>query len=208
VSGTGLFVSFEGIDGVGKTTQVERLRAYLTEAGRSVVVTREPGGTPLGTAIRQLLLSNAADSAPVSPRAEAMLYAADRAQHAHDVIRPALEAGSVVLTDRYVDSSIAYQSAGRQLSEDDILMLSMWATENLMPARTYLLDMDPSASHARLTGAPDRLESEPDSFQERTRAGFLARAAAEPQRFRVVDASQSIDDVWNAIRADIDMVLS
>jgi dTMP kinase len=208
VSERGLFVSFEGIDGVGKTTQVERLRAYLEDAGRSVVVTREPGGTPLGTAIRHLLLSNAADSAPVSPRAEAMLYAADRAQHAHDVIRPALEAGSVVITDRYVDSSIAYQSAGRQLSEADILMLSMWATENLMPTRTYLLDLDPAVSRGRITGAPDRLESEPDSFQVRTREGFLARAVAEPERFCVVDAAQSIDAVWAAIRTDIERVLA
>lgn len=204
----GLFVSFEGIDGVGKTTQVNRLRDYLVERGRTVDLTREPGGTKLGVAIRELLLSNADDSAPVSPRAEAMLYAADRAQHAHDVIYPGLRAGHVVITDRYVDSSIAYQAGGRQLSEEDILMLSMWATEQLMPHRTYLLDLDPRLSKARLTGEPDRLESEPDAFQERTRQGFLDRAAADPQRFRVIDASQSIDDVWEQIRTDIDEILA
>ncbi|MCI1902212.1 MAG: dTMP kinase [Bifidobacteriaceae bacterium] len=206
--GAGLFVSFEGIDGVGKTTQVELLRGYLEGIGRAVSVTREPGGTPLGVAIRQLLLSNATDSAPVSPRAEAMLYAADRAQHAHDVIRPALEAGEVVITDRYVDSSIAYQAGGRQLSEDDILMLSMWATQDLMPARTYLLDLDPRVSRTRLSGAPDRLESEPDAFQVRTRQAFLERAEADPQRFRVIDAGEGIDDVWNAVRTDIEELLA
>jgi dTMP kinase len=207
-SGTGLFISFEGIDGVGKTTQVNLLRDFLESAGRTVVVTREPGGTKLGAAIRKLLLSNAEGTADVSPRAEAMLYAADRAQHAHDVIRPALEQGSVVITDRYVDSSIAYQAGGRELGEDDILMLSMWATNHLMPARTYLLDLDPSVSRTRLTGAPDRLESESDEFQERTRAAFLARAAAEPNRFRVIDAAAPIEGVWAAIRADIEESLA
>lgn len=203
----GLFLSFEGIDGVGKTTQVRRLRDYLQTLGYRVAVTFEPGGTPLGTEIRRLLLSNARGSAPVSPRAEALLYAADRAQHVHDVVAPALERGEVVITDRYIDSSIAYQAGGRELSESEIEELSMWATGGLMPHRTYLLDMDPRLSHTRLTGEPDRLESEPDSFQNRTRVGFLERAQQASERFRVIDAAADIEDVWNAIRADIDALL-
>lgn len=199
---SGLFISFEGIDGVGKSTQVERLRDFLTAEGRTVTVTREPGGTRLGRAIRGLLLSNEPGAPPVSPQAEALLYAADRAQHAQEVIEPALSRGEVVITDRYLDSSLAYQAGGRQFSDDDIAGLSMWATDGLMPARTYLLDLDPRLSRQRLTGEPDRLESEPDTFQERTRQAFLDRAAAEPQRFLVVDAAQPIDAVWDVIRAD------
>jgi dTMP kinase len=203
----GLFISFEGIDGVGKTTQVNRLREYFREKGCSVTETFEPGGTQLGAAIRHLLLSNAEDSAQVSPRAEALLYAADRAEHVHDVIAPALERGQVVITDRYLDSSIAYQAGGRELSESEIEELSMWATGHMLPDRTYLLDMDPRVSHERLTGEPDRLESEPDSFQNRTRQGFLARAAADPRRFCVIDAAQDVDAVWEQIRTDVDSLL-
>lgn len=199
---TGLFISFEGIDGVGKSTQAERLRDFLTASGQTVTVTREPGGTQLGRAIRRLLLSNEPGAPPVSPQAEALLYAADRAQHAQEVIKPALSHGEIVITDRYLDSSLAYQAGGRQFSDEDIAGLSMWATGGLIPVRTYLLDLDPRLSHRRLTGDPDRLESEPDAFQERTRQAFLDRAAAEPQRFLVVDAAQSIDAVWDVICAD------
>lgn len=205
---TGLFVSFEGVDGVGKTTQVERLRAYLEERGRVVLVTREPGGTLLGTALRQLLLHNvASDAADIAPRAEALIFAADRAQHVAETIRPALERGEVVITDRYLDSSLAYQAGGRELTAAEIRNLSMWATDNLLPKRTYLLDMDPALSHARLQHAEDRMESAGNDFQYRTRQAFLNLAAAEPDRFRVIDANQSIDSVWAQIRADIDMLL-
>ena len=205
---TGLFVSFEGVDGVGKTTQVERLRAYLQERGRAVLVTREPGGTPLGTALRQLLLHNvASDAADIAPRAEALIFAADRAQHVAETIRPALERGEVVITDRYLDSSLAYQAGGRELTAVEIRNLSMWATNNLLPKRTYLLDMDPAASHARLQHAEDRMESAGNDFQHRTRQAFLDLAAAEPDRFRVIDANQSINDVWEQIRTDIDTLL-
>ena len=165
---SGLFVSFEGVDGVGKTTQVERLRAYLEAQGRTVVVTREPGGTALGKAIRQLLL--------------------------HGV-----DGGA----DRYLDSSLAYQAGGRELTPEEIRSLSMWATNNLLPDRTYLLDMDPALSHHRLEHAEDRMESAGDDFQSRTRQAFLDLAAAEPNRFRVIDASQSIEAVWAAIESDI-----
>ena len=144
---TGLFISFEGVDGVGKTTQVERLRDYLEAAGREVVVTREPGGTALGGSLRQLLLREPgdaaeADGADIAPRAEALIFAADRAQHVAEVVCPALERGAVVITDRYLDSSLAYQAGGRELTADDVRGLSMWATGGLMPVRTYLLDMD------------------------------------------------------------------
>lgn len=227
----GLFISFEGVDGVGKTTQVERLRAALEAAGREVVVTREPGGTPLGRAIRRLLLHGPASvssgegasvsapavggcrreptgggpaSADIAPRAEALLFAADRAQHVAEIIRPALDRGAVVITDRYLDSSLAYQAGGRELTADEIRSLSMWATDGLLPDRTYLLDMDPALSHARLTHAEDRMESAGDGFQRRTREAFLELAAAEPDRFRVIDASQPIDAVWSCIACDID----
>ncbi|TPF77542.1 MULTISPECIES: dTMP kinase [unclassified Bifidobacterium] len=223
---SGLFVSFEGVDGVGKTTQVERLRAYLESQGRTVVVTREPGGTALGSAIRGLLLHGvpaaagaddaaadadaavaAAHPADIAPRAEALLFAADRAQHVAETIRPALERGEVVITDRYLDSSLAYQAGGRELTAAEIKGLSLWATNNLLPARTYLLDMDPALSHNRLQHAEDRMESAGGDFQNRTRQAFLDLAAAEPDRFRVIDASQSIEQVWAAIEADIDALL-
>ncbi|NEG55361.1 dTMP kinase [Bifidobacterium platyrrhinorum] len=223
----GLFISFEGVDGVGKTTQVERLRAALEAAGREVVVTREPGGTPLGRAIRRLLLhgvpadeaesgarnatgGKAAKAAPadIAPRAEALLFAADRAQHVAEVIRPALERGAVVITDRYLDSSLAYQAGGRELTADEIRSLSMWGTNGLLPDRTYLLDMDPALSHSRLTHDEDRMESAGDGFQRRTREAFLGLAAAEPERFRVIDASRTIDEVWAAIRGDVDGLLA
>ena len=155
---SGLFVSFEGVDGVGKTTQVERLRAYLEAQGRTVVVTREPGGTALGKAVRQLLLHGVNEgAADIAPRAEALLFAADRAQHVAETIRPALERGEVVITDRYLDSSLAYQAGGRELTSEEIRSLSMWATNNLLPDRTYLLDMDPALSHNRLEHAEDRM---------------------------------------------------
>ncbi|RSX53612.1 thymidylate kinase [Bifidobacterium goeldii] len=202
---TGLFISFEGVDGVGKTTQVERLREYLESRGRSVLVTREPGGTALGTALRQLLLHNVTDgAADIAPRAEALIFAADRAQHVAEMIRPALDRDEVVITDRYLDSSLAYQAGGRELTADEIRNLSMWATGGLLPVRTYLLDMDPAQSHARLQHDEDRMEAAGIDFQNRTRQAFLDLAAAEPDRFRVIDASQPIEAVWSAIRSDID----
>ena len=188
----GIFISFEGVDGVGKTTQVERLRAYVEAQGRECVVTREPGGTVLGVAIRELLLGGVEGSdADIAPRAEALLFAADRAQH-----------GAVVITDRYLDSSLAYQAGGRELTAGEIRDLSMWATCELLPNRTYLLDLDPMQSHARLQHDEDRMESAGDDFQRRTRQAFLDLAKAESQRFRVIDASQSIEEVWSHIQSD------
>ncbi|WP_418969572.1 dTMP kinase [Alloscardovia omnicolens] len=200
----GLFISFEGVDGVGKSTQVRKLHNYLEDKGVRTQITFEPGGTDLGQDIRRILLHGG----EVSSRAEALLYAADRAQHVDTYIRPALERGEVVITDRYIDSSVAYQSGGRELSETDILDLSEFATHGLWPDRTYVLDMSFAQSRQRLTGQPDRLESAGEEFFERTRQAFLDLARREPERCVVVDASLSIDEVWQTIRADIDALLA
>ncbi|PWG59531.1 dTMP kinase [Bifidobacterium catulorum] len=201
----GLFISFEGVDGVGKTTQVERLRQYLESRGRTVLVTREPGGTPLGVALRRLLLGGVDGAgADIAPRAEALIFAADRAQHVAETIRPALSRGEIVITDRYLDSSLAYQAGGRELTAKEVRDLSMWATNGLLPVRTYLLDMDPAESHARLRHDEDRMEAAGDDFQARTRRAFLDLAETEPERFRIIDAARPVETVWTQIRVDID----
>lgn len=205
---TGLFISFEGVDGVGKTTQVKHLRKYAQSLGYDVIVTREPGGTALGKSLRKLLLHGVDGGADIAPRAEALIFAADRAQHVAEAIRPALERGAIVITDRYLDSSLAYQAGGRELTPAEIRTLSMWATGGLLPARTYLLDMNPEQSHERLTHRADRMESAGTGFQERTRNAFLDLASAEPGRFLVVDAAPSVDTVWRTIRADFDELLT
>lgn len=204
----GLFITFEGVDGVGKTTQAQRLRDYLSAQGLTVVMTREPGGTPLGGAIRRLLLD---PSAPhIGKRAEALLYSADRAEHVADVIRPALERGECVISDRYTDSSVGYQGGGRELSRRDIERLSEWATDGLQPDRTYLLDMDPAAARRRfaVSRETDRLEAEPNPFQNRARRAFLDLAERHQDRIAVIDASRGIDEVWSAIRTDVDALLA
>lgn len=208
----GLFVSLEGVDGVGKSTQAQRLQAYLQSRGMHVHLTREPGGTELGTVVRGLLLHGVTrdDGMPapdISPRTEALLYAADRAQHVAQVVRPALAAGDAVICDRYIDSSLAYQAGGRELTADDVLHLSEWATGGLWPARTYLLDMDYQESSRRLTGEADRLESAGAAFFERTRQAFLDLAQRFPERIKVIDASASVDEVWAAIKTDVDALL-
>lgn len=193
-----MFITFEGIDGVGKSTQLELLQSWLEESGREVVRTLEPGGTDLGQEIRHLLLHRKGD---VSPRAEALLYAADRAHHVATKIRPALEAGKVVLSDRYFDSSVAYQGAARELDVQEVLNISLWAVGNLVPDLTVLLDLDAEAAIARRskTGVePDRLEREKVDFFERARNQFLD-LAAQP-RFLVVDANLSVDAIQAIIR--------
>ena len=199
---SGLFISFEGIDGVGKTTQIERLSSHIDHLGVEVVVTREPGGTMLGRRLRDILLHGQG----MGVKAEALLFAADRAQDADEIIRPALARDAVVIADRYLDSSLAYQAGGRELDINEIRQLSLWATGGLLPQRTYLLDMDPTLAHARLAHVEDRMESGGTVFQERTRDAFLALAAAEPERFVVVDAGRSAEDVWDIIRADFDLL--
>ncbi|WP_182112973.1 MULTISPECIES: dTMP kinase [unclassified Actinotalea] len=195
-----MFISFEGGDGVGKSTQLALLADLLAGRGLEVVRTREPGGTPLGVELRNAVLHGE----HVSPRTEALLYATDRAHHVDAVVRPALERGAVVLTDRYLDSSVAYQGDGRALGADEVERLSLWATDGLLPDLTVLLDLDPAVGLGRLTGAPDRLESAGLEFHRRTRAAFLARAAAEPARWLVVDAALPPAEVHARIAARVD----
>ena len=202
----GIFISFEGIDGVGKSTQADLLEEFLRSKGREVVRTFEPGGTDLGKEIRNLLLHQG----HVDARAEALLYAADRAHHTATKIRPALEAGTDVITDRYLDSSVAYQGAGRVLGAQEVRDLSVWATGGLLPALTVLLDLDASAASQRrnTTGeAPDRLEREKIDFFEATRAQYLKLAEAEPERFLVLDAQASVDELQSQIRSRIEQLL-
>lgn len=204
---SGLFITFEGGDGTGKSTQVRLLTEWLTEQGRAVVTTREPGGTEVGTALRDIVLHHRGE---VDARAEALLYAADRAQHIGTLVRPALERGDVVVQDRYIDSSVAYQGAGRVLDATEIKRISLWATGDLTPDLTVLLDLPGDVARARLAGekkAFDRLENELDDFHERVRAGFLALAAKEPQRFLVVDAAQEIDQIALVIRDRVGALL-
>lgn len=181
----GLFVAFEGGDGAGKSTQVRLLAQALTDAGREVVVTRQPGGTPLGSAIRDLVLHGG----HVSPRAEALLYAADKAHHVDELIRPTLERGVDVLTDRYTDSSIAYQGAGRDLGPQEIHELLVWAVAGLFPDLTIVVDVPAAVGRARRGSVHDRIESEGDDFHERVRQHFLDLAAAAPQRYLVLDGT-------------------
>lgn len=205
---TRLFVTFEGGDGVGKSTQVRLLAAWLEERGEAVVSTREPGGTAVGLEVRELVLHHRGD---IAPRAEALLYAADRAHHVATLVRPALERGEVVIQDRYIDSSVAYQGAGRVLDAAEVRSLSMWATENLVPDVTILLDLDEAVARERLTSDAkvfDRLENEKSEFHERVRSGFLALAAAEPERFLVLNAAASVQELAASIRARIEPLLS
>ncbi|MEV8358959.1 dTMP kinase [Microbacterium sp. NPDC076895] len=203
----GLFITLEGGDGSGKTTQASLLRDWLESEGRIVVRTREPGGTEVGVLIRDIVLHHRGE---VSPRAEALLYAADRAHHIATVVRPALERGEVIIQDRYLDSSVAYQGAGRVLGRDEIRDLSLWATEGLLPDLTVLLDLDPATARARLDAADkpfDRLEAERDEFHARVRAEYLALAAAEPERFLVLDASLPAGEIAEAVRARVTALL-
>jgi dTMP kinase len=202
VSWGGLFVVFEGGEGAGKSTQVSRLAQALRGQGHHVVVTREPGATEFGARIRGMLLGSANGPAAPSPRAEALLYAADRAHHVATVVRPALAHGSVVVSDRYVDSSLAYQGAGRSLPADEIAWLSAWATGRLKPDLVVLLDVSPEVGLARAGSrgeAPDRLESESLSFHERVRYAFLDLAAAEPHRYLVLDAGRPPEEIAAAV---------
>ncbi len=204
----GLFISFEGIDGVGKSTQADELEEFVRARGFDVVRSFEPGGTELGQEIRHLLLHRKGD---VSPRAEALLYAADRSHHVATKIRPALEAGKVVIADRYLDSSVAYQGAGRDLETKEIRDLSLWATNGLLPKLTVLLDLDPETARTRRdeTGTePDRLEREKIDFFAAVRSGYLELAANEPERFLVVDATKSREEIQQLIRARVAELLA
>ncbi|WP_371632906.1 dTMP kinase [Streptomyces sp. NBC_01259] len=202
---TGFFLALEGGDGAGKSTQVEALAEWIRAKGHEVVVTREPGATPVGKRLRSILLD--VSSAGLSNRAEALLYAADRAEHVDSVVRPALERGAIVISDRYIDSSVAYQGAGRDLAPTEIARISRWATSGLVPHLTVLLDVDPETARERFTEAPDRLESEPPEFHSRVRSGFLTLAAADPTRYLVVDAGQDPESITAVVRHRLDQLL-
>ncbi|KAA9107566.1 dTMP kinase [Microbacterium rhizomatis] len=205
---TGLFVTFEGGDGAGKTTQAMLLQDWAVAQGRTVVRTREPGGSEVGELIRDIVLHHRGE---VAPRAEALLYAADRAHHIATVVRPALQRGEIVIQDRYLDSSVAYQGAGRVLDSGEVRELSLWAAEGLLPDITVLLDVDPATARGRIDADDkpfDRLEAEHGSFHERVREAFLTLAGNEPERFLVLDASRPVDELAAAVRAKVDEVLS
>ena len=192
----GVFIVFEGGEGIGKTTQAKLLKAWLEQEGEKVVLSREPGGSDLGIEIRKILLSHS--TGEISPRAEALLYAADRAHHVFSVIRPALAAGEVVISDRYFDSSIAYQGAGRVLEPGEVARISRWATESLFPTLTIIIDLPAEIGLGRLK-SKDRLESQPLAFHERVRQEFLQLSLLDPERYFIVDGNKSIEDIHSDI---------
>jgi dTMP kinase len=201
----GVFVVFEGGDGVGKTTQVDRLCAWLADAGHEVLKTFEPGDTSVGAMIRRIVLDPA--TGEMSPRAEGLLYAADKAQHIFSVVRPALERGAVVVCDRYVDSMLAYQGAGRVLDLADLERIARWATEDLRPDLTVVLDAELSDGiHAK--AQKDRLESAGDIFHERTRQFFLELARREPERYLVLNARASRQEIAAQVAARVAPLLT
>ncbi|AOY72662.1 dTMP kinase [Arthrobacter sp. TES] len=194
IQSPGLFIAFEGGDGAGKSTQAARLFDALESKGLTVLRTREPGGTPIGEKLRSLVLDHGHGT--IDARTEALMFAAARAAHASQVIRPALALGHVVITDRYIDSSVAYQGAGRGLGAEDVRSLNEWATEGLHPHLTVLLDVEPSDGRERRTAgdaAEDRLESEPDTFHTAIRDAFLQLAAAAPDSYLVLPAALDIE---------------
>lgn len=208
VGGRGLFLTFEGGDGSGKTTQAALLTEWLAEQGRTVVHAREPGGTELGLELREIILHR---RGYIAPRAEALLYAADRAHNVATVVRPALERGDIVIQDRFLDSSVAYQGAGRVLDGAEVRELSLWATEGLLPDLTVLLDLDIETGRARLDDARtryDRLEAEAAEFHHRVREAYLALADAEPERFLVLDARRPVEDLAARIRERVSELLA
>ena len=203
----GVFITFEGGDGSGKTTQISLLQTWLSNKGHTVVVTREPGGTDLGNELRDIILHS---TGFIAPRAEALLYAADRSHHIHTLVRPALERGDVVVQDRYFDSSVAYQGAGRVLDATEVRELSLWATERLMPHLTILLDDPADVAKARQLGDErrfDRLEAEAQDFHERVRESYLALAEAEPDRFLVLDGTGLVESIHEAITTRVSDVV-
>ena len=203
-----MFITFEGVEGCGKSTQIDLLARELKDRGFDVLATREPGGTPVGEAIRAILLDR--DHADMSPMTEVLLYAASRAQHVDQVIRPALKEGKIVVCDRFADSTTAYQGAARQLGVELISQLHSMATRRVWPDLTIVLDLDPRIGMERVVQkrALDRLEHEPMSFHDSVRQSFVALAGHEPERMRVVDASQSVEEVAAIVRNIVDEALA
>jgi dTMP kinase len=196
----GTFIAFEGGEGTGKSTQSKLLAKWLEQEGETVLLSREPGGTELGKDLRKILLGH--ETGAISPRAEALLYAADRAHHVFSVIRPGLDRGDVVITDRYFDSSAAYQGAGRVLNPSEVARISRWATESLYPTLTILIDVPAVIGLARLKSL-DRLEAEPREFHERVRQEFLQIALMDPERYLVVDGTQTVEEIHTEIIARV-----
>ncbi len=196
----GTFIAFEGGEGTGKSTQSQLLAKWLEQEGETVVLSREPGGTELGKDLRKILLGH--ETGAISPRAEALLYAADRAHHVFSVIRPGLDRGDVVITDRYFDSSAAYQGAGRVLNPSEVARISRWATESLYPTLTILIDVPATIGLGRLKSR-DRLEAEPTEFHERVRQEFLQIAMMDPERYLVVDGTQTVEEIHAEIIARV-----
>ncbi len=201
----GVFVAFEGGDGAGKSTQARRLAEWLRASGREVVLTFEPGDSRIGKDVRRLVLDVASDG--LDARAEALLYAADRAEHVASLVRPALDRGAVVITDRYVDSSIAYQGAGRGLGTEQIAELSRFATGGLEPDLTVVLDVPEHVRRGRIEGLGDRLEREVDEFHVVVRRAFLDRAERDPERYLVVDGTLPPDEIAAAIAERMEKVI-
>lgn len=203
----GCFITFEGVEGCGKSTQIALLHEHLVQAGYAVIVTREPGGTPIAEAIRKVLLDPA--HAAMGATAELLLYEAARAQHVHEKITPALEAGQVVLCDRFADSTTAYQGAGRGLAPDVLNALHRLATHGLWPDLTLLIDVPVATGMERAgsRGQKDRIEQESIDFHERVRTGFLDLARSEPDRIRVIDGNADVQAVHQAIRRAVEAVL-
>lgn len=203
----GLFITVEGVEGCGKSTQIVLLKEYLESRGRDVIVTREPGGTLIAEAIRGILLDPG--NSALSPMAEALLYAAARAQHVDERIRPALEAGKVVICDRFADSTTAYQGAGRELPEETIHSLHAHATRGTWPHLTIIIDLpaEMGLKRARRVSELDRIEMEPIEFHQRVREGFLAIAQNEPDRVHVIDGTQTVEDVAASIRNLVEPLL-
>ena len=189
---TGVFITFEGGDGSGKSTQVGLLADELRSQGYSVVATREPGGTAIAEKIRDVLLDPA--NHEMGDRTEALLFAAGRAEHVHHLIRPAISRGDVVISDRFMDSSVVYQGMGRGLGAPDVMGLNMWATDNLRPDLTIILDVDAGFGLDRI-GDKDRIEQASPELHNKVRQGFLQLAAADPQRYLVIDASQTVEAI-------------
>jgi dTMP kinase len=194
-----MFITFEGMDGSGKTTQVERLRAALEADGREVVTAREPGQTELGEEIRNLVLHGG----PMTPWAEALLYAASRAEVVEEVVRPALARGADVLLDRYLDSSLVYQGIGRELGVDEVLEVNMLATGGLLPDRTFVLAVEPGTSSARVGSEPDRIEREDAAFHARVAGGYEHLASLFPERVVLLDGSLDADEIAARILDDV-----
>ena len=200
-----MFIAFEGVEGAGKGTQIGRAQTYLQERGHDVLVTREPGGTVTGEKIREVLLDPA--TGKLDPRAEALLFAASRAQTVAGVIRPALAEGKIVISDRYVDSSLAYQGWARGLGEADILSLNVWATQGLFPDLVILLHVEPERGLLRSTSVPDRMELEGEDFHAKVADAYLKIAEEHPERFVVIEGDATPDEVFERVREALDRAL-